>query len=104
MINSTRLPKVIFSKAPRPTPNVDDTFSVAYVRSPVRGTIARAFNTNVIIGCNPAAWLAIPRGTNTRSKFSQVRRNIWRSVKTKPLFFRRSAVPFSFKGMIEKKS
>jgi hypothetical protein len=77
----------MLSKEPKPTPSFDDTFSVAYVRRPVNGTIAKAFKAKTkVLFRTPAVCAPIPNGTKMSKMLSQERANTWRTEK---------AIPFS---------
>ena len=76
MISSTALPKVTFMRAPIVSPSSLATLSVAWLSNPASGTIAIAFIANTMVGFTPAAFTAIPTGTNIRRILSEVDSNI----------------------------
>jgi hypothetical protein len=76
MINSTALPKETLRRAPRVSPSLLATLSVAKDNSPASGTIATAFIANTITGPRLAALAAMPIGTKMSKRLNQ----LWNSA------------------------
>ena len=71
-INSTAFPKVTLVKAPTVSPIRLATHSVAWLRMPAKGMTAIAFRANTIVGFKPAPCAAIPAGTKTSNRLTQL--------------------------------
>ena len=76
MMSSTALPNVTFISAPTVSPILLATLSVAWLNSPARGMMAMAFIANTIVGFTPAKLTAIPTGTKTKRRLSQLESKI----------------------------
>jgi len=72
MISSTALPKETLSKAPKVSPNLLATLSVAWVSRPAKGTIAMAFMAKITSGFKPATFTAMPTGTKMSNTLTQL--------------------------------